>query len=348
MNRTPEIKIATSNVNGISDRNRFSAFYNHMRSEKLTVLTLQDTHIDGEQAEGLTEHYRNLVVVAACGPDIQHGVMILIDKTQAQFDGDTEAMNHWEAATGRILVARIKTERESFVVGCVYAPPTRAQRSVWGRACLEAARRNVNERLRDFLGGDWNMVTHREDSNAGRETHSDDLDLHQNILEAIMTPEASYVDGWRTRYPDQRVYTHRNNVGMKIEGVGSSRIDRIYVRADWYLSTRNWEITPVGLTDHRMVSVVYSPNNPLYGKGRWCAPGPMMEAQPLLEELHEITIETLAAMKSVNTEDKQEASRQILDHWKATKDAFRRTMIARQKELFRHLRSRKHTLTKQA
>lgn len=286
MNRdTNTIKIASLNVNSVSDRNRMRQVITQMRTEGVSILTLQDTHVSKDRALEYEEDFSGLGILAAVGHDSRAGVMIIVDETFAEFDGDVEAMNEWGEAEGRVLVAAIKTLRENLVVGCVYAPPTLGERIAWGQTFTEAARENSNRRPGcDFVCGDWNMTTSREDSNADRQVNQEDLGIHLGCLRELMRDEMDSVDRWRIHYPDERVYTHRNTALLHQEDVGKSRIDRIYVRTDWYLGTQNWMIIPLGFTDHCMITADYCPVNPLFGKGRWRAHLALVESADMIEE----------------------------------------------------------------
>lgn len=351
MNRdTNTIKIASLNVNGVSDRNRMRQVITQMRTEGVSILTLQDTHVSRDRALEYVEDFPGLGILAAVGHDGRAGVMIIVDETFAEFDGDVEAMNEWGEAEGRVLVAAIKTPRENLVVGCVYAPPTLGERIAWGQTFTEAARENFNRRPGcDFVCGDWNMTTSREDSNADRQVNQEDLGVHLGCLRELMRDEMDSVDGWRVHYPNERVYTHRNTALLHREDVGKSRIDRIYVRTDWYLGTQNWMIIPLGFTDHSMITADYCPVNPLFGKGRWRAHPALVESADVIEECRRILVLNFQDHMQLPLDQmEQDDCNAVLESWETAKDEIQAMMITWRKELLTKLRSRKHTLRMQA
>lgn len=335
------------NVNGVSDRNRMRAVVTQMRSKELAVLTLQDTHVGEERAMEYEDDFPGLKILAACGEDGRNGVMILIDSAQVEFEGDLGEMNDWGVCEGRVLVAPIKSERESFVVGCVYAPANLQDRVAWNRALVTEARRNLSEHPRcDILTGDWNMIESREDSNSNRSTTQEDLEAQRAALYELMNQESDYVDGWRLYHPGERAYTHTNTAMLHRNDAGKSRIDRIYVRADWYLGTRYWMIVPLGISDHSMVRMDYCPSNPLFGKGRWRASAAMVGSTPMVAECQRIFVDGFRDITA--KENRQLECTEILNTWGRVKERMKQSMRVVQIHQLRRVGSRKHTLRMKA
>lgn len=93
-------------------------------------------------------------MLTAIDPQSNAGVIIIIDKQQAEFEGDLGALN-WGEATGRILITGIKTARESLMVGCVYIPPTARDRVPFEKALADIAHECLSGRQRyNILCGD--------------------------------------------------------------------------------------------------------------------------------------------------------------------------------------------------
>lgn len=148
------IKIASLNVNEVIDRNRFRQVLTQMHIDDVSVLTLQETQVDNDIAEMFKEDFPRVDLLIALNLEGRAGVMIIIDKKQAQFDGDLESLD-WETVIGRVLMSGIKTARESFIVGCVYMPSTIRERVSFGRELTEIASRRLSGRSRcDFICGD--------------------------------------------------------------------------------------------------------------------------------------------------------------------------------------------------
>lgn len=349
------IKIASLNVNGCADRLRFRAFYTQMLSDGITVLTLQDTNVTSEIADSFSDDFPDLGILAACGPEARGGVMILIDKQRAEFKQGPEglkAMNQWNEVEGRVLMATIKTDREEFVVGCVYAPPRRNGRVIFARDLLDAlAAREDPLPPCDFLCGDWNMGLTGEDHNAGSATPvASDLRAHRACVTALMGANEA-TDGWRQYRPETRMYTHTNSAFNHRTSVGSSRIDRIYVRDDWYLHTSNWDIVPCAWSDHASVQVTWRPDNPLFGPGRRRVNGAMLMSDVALRgcerKIRAFNDECEMALADGGLED-EERWESILESWRRTKKTLVDLMYREKRNLDKRVRSRKYTLRKQA
>lgn len=123
-----KIRIASLNTNDVKDRNRFRQVVTQMRKDAMTVLILQDIHVDEGRAEELEDDFPSIKNLAACEENGTAGLMILIDSAQAEFDGDIEEMNNWGLVIGRVLVITVKINRETFTMRCVYAPSIERER----------------------------------------------------------------------------------------------------------------------------------------------------------------------------------------------------------------------------
>ena len=147
-------------------------------------------------------------IISSIDPLGHAGVMLIIDREYTEFKGDLGDLD-WGEAIGRILMSGIKIARESFTVECIYMSAVARERLSFGKVLANRAHGCLSERPKcDILCGDWNMICHREDSRAENLSGDKDRETHSAVLEELMGAEAEYVDDWRQRWPNSRIYTH--------------------------------------------------------------------------------------------------------------------------------------------
>ena len=184
--------------------------------------------------------------------------------------------------SGRIIVCNIVSKEIHLVVASVYLPAKKNERLEW---LLATNDRFANEEVGtavDIIGGDWNQGILKLDKANGVRCPRAHKDEAQRLIEHLGNNETDYVDGWRERHPETVQYSFFR----KVEGrkVGKSRIDRIYVREDWFARTSGWTIEPSGLsTDHHATIMRFgkAESSTDRGPGRW-------RLQPLLMKIGKV------------------------------------------------------------
>ena len=360
MEDTSTLRIASLNVNDVIDRNRFRLFVTQMRNEGIAVLTLQNTHVDNELADRLRNDFElQMNILSAVADEKLAGIMILVNKRLTEFDATDEklqAMNDWEDVEERVLVTPIRMERKCFTVKCVYAPPTEQARLTFSNEVLRAGDAGSGNRPScDFLCGDWNMKLTRADSNSNRASTIRNLTTHRACLSALMDSE-SFTDEWRQYHPKLKKYTHANTTLTHASDRSESRIDRIYMRKDWYMQTRDWDIVPTRHIDHDSVQMIWQPSNPLFEQGRKRITAAMMEFRMTLNACRAEIFQFNSVCEElfVKTEENQKSplSRQdecelILRVWRQVKQRCLEIMFRKKRALNWRVKSKKYTLRKQ-
>ncbi len=87
------MKIVSLNINDVRNRNRFRQVVTQMRKNEMTVLTLQNVHVNKERAKKLKNDFSRIKILVACKKNETIEMMILIDFARAEFDNDVEEMN---------------------------------------------------------------------------------------------------------------------------------------------------------------------------------------------------------------------------------------------------------------
>lgn len=350
MNNKNYLTTAFINVKGVRERDRMYYFATLMRALKISVLALADTNVDEQRAETYEENWPGLSFRVGTETEDRAGVMIIIDESQGlEWGADEDGYEiSWSDKTGRCLIRNIRHSEGELNLGVVYAPHTRDARLTWTNEFLTEVEHASGKPTCDVILGDWNMICQRSDTNnPGRPIDQVDIQAHLDVLGALGTTETEYEDGWRRRHPDTTMFTHTNNRTFGEGEVGESRIDRIYVRQDWYMRSRDWRVIPVTHTDHKMVTASVAIKDNEHGKGRWRAPARLIESKPVLEQCSELA---WVSFKDILEEigDNEEASPRlnetIIKAWLGLKNGIRTLLQEISRNQKKQLRSRKHTL----
>ncbi len=234
---------------------------------------------------------------------------------------------------------------------CVYAFSIERKRIEWCKSLLIEARCNsFVQSSCDFLCEDWNMTAHRENSNFLWALSELDLKTHRNCLNILMNQQNEYLDEWRICHSNEWIYTHQNTIFLTRDMIEKSRIDRIYVRADWFLEIRRWMIISLQMTDHCMIMTDYCLVNSLFNKSRFRMIEVMLRSKMMLKKCRELLRDSSKQMTTIvmNQENRQNQCDVILKEWKSIKTRVKQIMIMWQRRIDERVRSRKHTLRLQA
>ena len=342
-------KIVSLNVRSLANPARFRDLYNIMQSRNVDVCLAQEAFIDEEDAAEYEAQFP-LVRVASNKSEAWGGVAILINVRTTEWQpphSDTVSSNFYEEPgqgndhvlfkddEGRLLVCGVRCRGQPMVVGCVYAPAEPTARKDWFARTVERIEAQPPREPCDVLGGDWNEILSEMDHHNRRAPRGDPVDA-MNRLVGHLGGVRPLIDGWRERHPDAAAFSFFR------DGVGISRIDRVYVREDWMRGTDEWDIRPSGLqTAHHAATVeIAAPTNVRRGPGRWRLNQEMLKTS----KVHSICYDALEALPG---ED-------YFSEWAAYKTALREKLKekARQdrqetKRLVRSLQTRRKNLWQQ-
>jgi ribonuclease HI/exonuclease III len=280
------INIATLNINGAtapaSNMNlieKWSMINRTLRSERIAILALQETHLDEERATEIQKcfqksfelHYSSDPV----NPRTTAGVAFIINKALIVPDQITVRT----LIPGRAAVLSIAWSATPKInILNIYAPVERQlQPEFWSRI----DRRRVRARFPrpDFVLGDFNVT---EDPIDRSPPHQDDRAATNALRETKQKWEIQ--DHWRHSHPNERQFTYRaQREGNWIQ----SRLDRIYAARRHAPNMFEWKAGPTATpTDHWLVAVKYAPKDaPSIGEGRWTWPLQSLTDPNLIEKV---------------------------------------------------------------
>lgn len=295
----------------VLDSARFRALCNFMRKDNITVTFATETHLSNDQAQTLAEEQPDFGVRSCKMIDKpRNGCTIIYRKDQLVETTETADGPAFEDPEGRLLVASFTDPAgtQTYTLACVYSPAVKEDRTNWFRQIIYRLQNNPLSRPVDIIGGDWNGVTDIKDKLSNKNPPRAYSLLLREFLTTIGAAVSSanlpstalsgrndlpslqptgpptdpagqdgpelpnlLVDGWRRAHPRTIDYTWRDHAGRF-----ASRIDRIYIRDDWFLNTANWSHRRAGeiKSDHSAVLFTLDLSETVLprGPGRWRLP----------------------------------------------------------------------------
>ena len=257
------IKLATLNMKeraaaslGPSQISKWTEISSIMRTQRISVLAVQETHLTEEHVESIhTLHGKRIQVINSSPLSNSAGVAFVLNRELT----NVQDLSYTVLVPGRAIVVTTKWHQSNEITLLnVYAPNRYPDHlNFWDE---------VRSKLRatgtcpDFLMGDFNIV---EDPLDRAPARNDDEPATTALRDLRM--ENTLVDAWRHSFPDTRMFTYRSNTGMQ------SRLDRIYAKEPHVRHLFQWDAGPSGVpTDHDIVSVRFAPSEaPYVGEGHW-------------------------------------------------------------------------------
>ncbi|KAJ3966449.1 Endonuclease/exonuclease/phosphatase [Lentinula raphanica] len=329
------VQVGSLNMRGYGNHrlahpdNKWKSIWFLMKTRKLGVLALQETHLTDERVQEINEHYnKKLHVFASHNPDNptgKGGVAIVINRRQIAL----EAPKIHPIVPGRAMLVQLavhKDDRLNILV--VYAPNVTSSNGSENAEFWNKIKTYYEERRTlakpDILLGDCNMV---EAGIIDRlPAHDDPEDACEALDDLKMSLRIR--DGWRTTFPDTKSFTFMQSA----TGV-QSRIDRIYLSDVMLETAREWKITESGIpnADHSLISVqITSEEAPWIGRGRWRIPDYVIKDKDLLKYARQKGIEAEQKMTDL-TERSSTLNAQLI--WSTFKNQLVNKAKARAKQI---------------
>jgi exonuclease III len=273
------IKIATLNMKGrkstrnastlgSSRTNKWSAIAKVMKTRRIGILALQETHLSEKDYEEVTKNHEKWALVFnsadADRAGSSAGVAFVINKNIVPISD----VKFTELIPGRAIAMTAKWYRnETITLINVYGPTDDGKQAPFWPEVTEEWTKINNWPKADFIMGDFNLVEENFDRAPVRPDEKEEVNTLKDFRINL-----NAVDAWRNTYPTEGKFTFRSNVRRSDDGddISCSRIDRIYVNRDVEEQVYEWDHVQSEVpTDHMMVSVRYAPTGaPEVGEGR--------------------------------------------------------------------------------
>ncbi|KAJ7029730.1 hypothetical protein C8F04DRAFT_962517, partial [Mycena alexandri] len=299
------IKISALNIKGrgnpnvLHDDNKWYHIWQLVREQKIGVLIVGEAHLDDNHKADVDNLFGRAIRVEftpdEIAPAARAGLAFVLNKNMVE----TQGIKVTEIVPGRAMTLEMKNvDGEPLSILGVYAPNAPSENAAFWRKIKAWYVAHPAVRRPHYLGGDTNFVEDTIDRLPAHEDSANAVDAFDKLKTYLRL-----VDGWRETYPTTRAYTFLQPIAL---GGSQSRIDRIYVRRDFFNDTYEWDIQAVGInTDHRMVSVrATTEDAPTIGPGRWRWPAHIIRDPVLTKFIYE---EGLELQKDLETAAQEEA-----------------------------------------
>jgi exonuclease III len=268
-----------------------------LRSKKIGVLALQETHMTDELQNDVERTFKRIQMFHCSDPDAPNskGVAIVLNRDLTNASGATSV----NIIPGRAMMVTIPWHaNEHLNILAVYAPNQANENKHFWLNLQRLREENVFSKP-DIMLGDFNMV---EDAIDRLPSHPDD----KATVTALRTLKHSLhlLDGWRCINETTKAYSYTSRSNN-----AHSRIDRIYASSAIIRNSANWLADTPGAfdTDHRMVSVqVVHAKMPFIGKGRYAIPAQMCKDKKFVKEALRLAKELEGDSEKISRDNRAE------------------------------------------
>jgi len=278
------VLVASLNIKGrrSGDIDKWMHVPQVMREQNIGILAVQETHLTDELANQFRTLFENrFALFHSPDPESRNarGIAIVLNKKVIR----TTEIETYTIVPGRAMAMTIPWhDNQKLKILAIYAPNAPQETRIFWKTISKAINENPNLAPNIMLG-DFNLV---EDALDRLPTKPDD---HQNT-EALRNFRLKHnlIDGWRKSHPDEKGYSwSRDSDGTQ------SRIDRIYIREEFFNECKDWEINPAPIpTDHDIVSArISTPSTPNIGRGRWAVPTRLIKNKIVKNEIQRLALE---------------------------------------------------------
>ena len=234
-----KLRVGSLNINGGRDRHK-RALVSEVASQKgIDVLFLQETHTNqvDEVEWGL---WWEGTYALSHGSTSSAGVAIMF-----RASAKAVILSTVEVVKGRLLIVKAEIKGVVLCFINLYGPNQGSERVGIFNLLNNELQNYHQEQL--IFGGDFNCTLDFTVDRTSEEPHPQSARSLRNII-----MQMDLLDAWRVKHPQARQYTW---VRVSNNRVSAARLDRIYISKN--LSSRLVQsgISPVGFTDHHLVSV---------------------------------------------------------------------------------------------
>ena len=249
--------VATVNVNGLMNAQKRRQVLSYLKTTRYDVICLQETHQRGEDRKRWTREWGGKSRWCTKPGGGSRGVAILFRKHL-----NISIIDCDEDFNGRILRVTVEMDSLKFQIISIYGP----------NPGLKSVSEDFFAEIQEYcdpdpdvpciLLGDFNMVEDLERDRRGGNPRS----LHTYGKEALGQFLDNHIlcDTWRFMHPEEPGFSYDDVFGVE------SRLDRIYLPADWMEKVSSSHMTPFSWSDHEIVDAQFCLPIPVTkGSGFW-------------------------------------------------------------------------------
>ncbi|KAJ7161824.1 Endonuclease/exonuclease/phosphatase [Mycena crocata] len=309
----------------IQTHNKWNHVNQVVREKRLGILVVQEAHMTEERRSDVEKLFsKRLKLFTSADPENptgKGGITVVLNRQLT----NTNGVKKWEIIPGRAMLMQTNWHRGEMVTFlAIYAPNNPDENRNFWLKIEEWFADNPRAPKPNILAGDFNLV---EDAIDRLPMH-DDNQAAVDALDELLTSFGLY-DGWRETFPTTKAFTFHQNI---VNG-SQSRIDRIYISENMFVTAREWKIEAVGIpTDHKMVSVqIAHESAPNIGKKRWSMPKNLFKDKILTKAIKESGIAALDKISNLTGPRSTENNAQTI--WASFKIEITQVAKAREKTI---------------
>ena len=204
--KIPGFKIVSLNMRGRQkdNKDKLKMVIDWMRTNKISIMALQETHLMEETILDLNKRYRNLRFFGSGLSTSSAGVMFVVNDAEVSQPTSFETFEK-----GRTAMLTLDHGGQELNIVNVYLPNHKTQQKEFLTRLtrdLEGQQNLIDTNL--LILGDWNFVEDRTDRSP---QHDDD----KRVTHEMTKLKASFdlIDGWRTTNPEQRKFSWEGTTG---------------------------------------------------------------------------------------------------------------------------------------
>ncbi|KAK0209768.1 hypothetical protein IW262DRAFT_1468461 [Armillaria fumosa] len=289
--------VCTFNMKGRGSQStltsKWSDINNMMKEDKISLLTLQETHLSKKHVDDIHNLYRrHLLVIHSEDPDHttgKAGMAVVLNKNLVK----TEGIKTTELIPGCALLVQIPWHADTtlnWLAMYASAMSKDENRSMWVK--LKEMWSEIGLPQLDGLSGNFNFVEEAVDRLPAHEDDAAIVSAFQDFKAMLRLQ-----NGWRVLHPMMKEYTFtRQSVPYS-----RSRIDHIYVHRSLLAQCMDWELSMSNVeTDHHAALVQMShPKVPYVDKGRWTMPLHLLRNKCMIKKVEGVLKEAGEEIKAL-------------------------------------------------
>lgn len=246
-----QLRCATLNVRGLSERKRQSQVYRLFNERDLDVVAVQETKVETEQSTermvGMFTPRYEVCVSHAVGSSA--GCLILIRRSSGVL-----VQKVTSSLSGRLVSCDFILASREWRIVCVYAPTKGDERKVF----FEELREWFDTERVIVLLGDFNCVCSARDKSSSAPYRDASTVALNSLISDFGLEDVGDVLECRTRVQ----FTH-------FQGTSHARLDRAYVSLELVPECSEYTVTPVSCSDHCLVSFFIGKSKDKKNKFNW-------------------------------------------------------------------------------
>ena len=272
-----QVKIASMNVRGLANRLKRKKIMNYIKSKKIKIMCLQETHLQIED-EAMWQTESNTQIIFNHGESSSRGVCIMLDKNLKPIINKIS-----RDESGRILILDLIVNDQKITVANIYAP--NEDDPEFFMQLFKLLEQHDNQQL--IIVGNFNLVmeTSLDASNIERKNNSNALELCKQYFEQLML-----VDIWRDLNPEKRLFTW-SRAKPKFT---ASCIDMFIINYG-LRAFSSPTIEPGFSTDHSLITLRITFEKQMRGQGYWKLNTSLLQDRQYLSFMNEKLNETVTA-----------------------------------------------------